>query len=708
MRRLLAITCLMFFLPACEEASRDIPKFNYDGWVVTDGVSVPDARAQDAGTAPDGLKYSTDGPKIEIRFPKKPPDYVIGETMTVIARITDPDGVQAQSITANVKGLDPVKMSLSSKTDEFEAKMDISSLPLKSYLWVVATDSKGNTNTSLIPFQRDPGPIITILAPKKDERAKSSLSINVVVNYEVEVLDTEKLSVRIGSTAITMTRKSHDKTNRKQIWVGTVVFKDFTPALTGKQMLLASMKNKNLTVGKASQTFYVDDKGPTISSVSHKAGDIIGGTMTVWADISDAAGLLDSSVKCVIGKAANLRIIDLKPSATKGRYEALFDARLLGVHDLYTVMSFRASDKLGNESNLGITVILDNGPPVMEMDPPPNLHMSTIETGKVSCSYPFDPVGVTSMNDLYQVPQIIPMRARIEDQGNLVPSASYNWISGIDEKNVVLYVLDDTAQPLVVDSDEDGICDSINPNIIPLGSSPKVGHAVSITMTGVPPSGAADYYNKGTYLPTKCHTWGGKTTEVEPLCKSVFATVVAPHRCMATSTTSIFTIPKVNGSAKGFTCLGLPFDFLANNFKGSPANPKDAWACAAVEAQDKLGNKGVTPPLRVFVNYSSNKTCSTSLDCPKGEVCKDLVVKGISTKKCIFLSQSAVLPSTAPMPPTCLGTMDKKTGVVNPNKPCKFRNAREGSDLKKKVFKCKVWQDYHRQQFCHNEVVCPS
>ena len=703
MRRLTAITCLLFFIPGCEEAARETPSFYYDGWIVSDGVIIPDARAQDAGLAPDGLPFNSNGPKIEIKYPKKPPDYVIGKTMTVIAKITDPDGVQAQSITANVKGLKTVKMSLSTKVDEYEAKIDISSLALNNYLWVVATDSKGNTNTSLIPFRRDPGPLITFLAPKSSERAKSSVSVNAVVNYDVEVLDGEKLLVRIGSTSIAMTRKSHDKTNKKQVWIGTVVFKDFNPPLTGNQMLIATMKNKNLTIGTATQTFFVDDKGPEFVSVSHSAGQIIGGTIKVFADIKDDAGILDSSVKCVIGKALNIRIIDLKATATKGRYEALFDARLLGVHDLYTVMSFRASDTLGNESHLGVTVILDNGPPVMEMDPPANMHMSKKEKGKLQCSYPFDPVGMDALNDLYQVPQIIPMRVRIEDQGNLVPSSGgVKWLSGIDGKLVQLYVLDDTLQPLVVDSDEDGFCDSINPDVIPLGSSPKVGQAVAIKMTGITPSGAADYYHSGKYLPKwGCTSWGTETSAPEDyLCKSVSSYVIPPARCVKSSTVSIFTIPVVNSSSTGVTCMGLPFDFLANKFDGG-------WACVAVSAQDKLGNKGVTPPMRVYVNYSSNKTCSTTVDCPKGEKCLPLIVKGVSTKKCLFLSQTSVLPATAGVPPTCTGTMSKKTGVVNPNKPCKFRNPRSGSNPTLDKFNCASWQDYHRQMFCHHEVACP-
>ena len=718
MRRVVAIICLLFFIPGCQESSRNIPSFYYDGWIVTDGIIVPDSRLQDAGLAPDGLKFDVNGPKIEIKYPKKPPDYVVGKTMTVIAKITDPDGVQAQSITANVKGLKAVKMSLSTMEDEFEAKIDISTLATNSYLWVVAIDSKGNKNTSLIPFRRDPGPMITILAPKADERAKSSVSINVVVNYDVVVANDEKLKVRVGSTDIAMTRKSHVKTPNKcppgkepgtcgftgkQVWIGTVVFKDFEPPLTGNQMLTATMENTKGTIGTATRTFFVDNLGPTFNKVSHAAGEIIGGTIKVFAEITDDAGILDSSVKCVFGKSYTKRIIDLIQTATPGRYEALFDARLLGVHELYVVMDFLASDTLGNESHLGLTVILDNGPPVLEMDPPADLHMSKKDKTDINCSYPMDPVGSDAVNDLYQVPQVVPMRVRVEDQGNLVPSVGYHWISGIDSKKVILYVLDDTKQPLVVDSDGDGICDSINPNVIPLGSAPKVGQAVSVQMEGISPSGAADYYNKGTgILPPPCTAWGSATAApLGNLCLGVPALVVPPARCVAASTVAIYTIPKITTTSTSYSCMGLPFDFLANKFD-------PGWACAAVAAQDKLGNRGVTPPMRVFVNYSSGDICSTAVDCPKGEICKELIVKGVTTKKCVFISQTSVLPATseAKAPPTCLGTMDKKTGVVNPNKPCEFRNPRKGSNPTLKKYNCKSWQDYHRQMFCHNEVVC--
>ena len=571
MRRLVAITCLLSFFPGCQESSRDTPSFYYDGWVVTDGIVIPDSLPQDAGLEPDGLKYNTNGPKIEIIVPQKEPAYVVGKTMTVTARITDPDGVQAQSITANVKGIKPTKMSLSTKVDIFEAKIDVSSMPLNNWLWVVATDSKGYTNTSLIPFRRDPGPLITFLAPKKDERAKSSVSVTAVVDYQVEVLDNEKLVVNVGNTEIPMKRKSHDKTKKKQIWTGTVVFASFNPPLSGNQMLTGTMKNKNKTVGSAYRTFFVDNKGPEFTNVSHVAGQLIGGTIKIYVDLKDDAGLLDSSVKCVLGKGYAQRIVDLTPTTTKGRYEALFDARLLGVHDLYVVMDFLASDKLGNESHKGVTVILDNGPPVMEMDPPANMHMSKKEKGDVFCSYPFDPVGNDAINDLYQVPQISFMRARIEDQGNLVFSSNYQWLSGLDSKKVFLYVLDDTTQPLVVDSDEDGICDSINPKVIPLGSKPGPKQAVSVHMQGILPSGSADFYNKGSYLPKwGCSKWGADTTAPEEaLCKGVKALVVPPARCVTSSTTAIFTIPHVKTGPTAFNCMGLPFDFLANKFDGA-------------------------------------------------------------------------------------------------------------------------------------------
>ena len=480
------------------------------------------------------------------------------------------------------------------------------------------------------------------------------------------------------------------------------MFKNFVPTLSGNQMLIATMKNKAGTQGTATQTFVVDDQGPTFTGVSHKAGDLIGGTIKVAATIKDAGGVLDSSVKCVIGKALNIRIVDLKLVAgTTDQFEALFDARLLGIHDLYPVMSFRASDKLGNESHLDITVVLDNGPPLMELDPPPNLHMSKLEKSKLECSYPFDPVGADAINDEWQVPQISNIRVRAEDQGNIVPSATYGWVSGLDETNVFLYVLDDTTKPLVVDSDDDGYCDRINPEIVPLGSSPKPGQAVAVKLDGIPPSGGADFSVKGTYLPKGCSSWGTATSPPEKkLCQGVPAYVAPPARCVAASTKAIFTIPKISGAATGYTCMGLPFDFLANKFD-------PGWVCAAVAMQDKLGNKGISPPLRAYVNYSSNKACSSDGNCLKGETCKEVVIGTTKTKQCQFLTMTSVLPTAAGVPPHCRGTMDPVKGIVNPNKPCKFRDPREGSSPKTGKFNCIQWKNSHRQKFCHNEVVCP-
>jgi len=82
-----------------------------------------------------------------------------------------------------------------------------------------------------------------------------------------------------------------------------------------------------------------------------------------------------------------------------------------------------------------------------------------------------------------------------------------------------------------------------------------------------------------------------------------------------------------------YKCTGIPFDFIANEFS-------DGWVCAAIEAKDLLGTRGVSKPLRVYFD-------STLLGYLKGNMA------------------SGTLPH-------CTGTLDKNTGQVNTTE-CKFR-----------------------------------
>jgi hypothetical protein len=127
--------------------------------------------------------------------------------------------------------------------------------------------------------------------------------------------------------------------------------------------------------------------------------------------------------------------------------------------------------------------------------------------------------------------------------------------------------------------------------------------------------------------------WFTSTTDCQ------HSVVISDHAPNGTEP-AIYTLPKVISGATG-GCMGLPFDFSANGIS-------DGWACAAVEAKDKLGNRGVSPPIRLWVDKSWNANKSVPV--------------------------SAATAATAPH---CTGTMDK-TGKVT-GTPCKFRDPRTWS-----------------------------
>src|SRR5262249_47537883 len=140
-----------------------------------------------------------------------------------------------------------------------------------------------------------------------------------------------------------------------------------------------------------------------------------------------------------------------------------------------------ANDTLGNHATSGgIVFTLDNVPPTGDLDPPP---MTIVKYNPIVlpdfrdcdpvdciCSRGFDPVGGDAPNDLGVVNQVFDLRAEIEDDGNVGVGSDRNIIAGV--QSATLYFLDDPSAPLVVDTDGDGQCDAINPNVIPIAGTP--------------------------------------------------------------------------------------------------------------------------------------------------------------------------------------------------------------------------------------------
>ncbi|MBW2278353.1 MAG: hypothetical protein JRF63_12735, partial [Deltaproteobacteria bacterium] len=308
-----------------------------------------------------------------------------------------------------------------------------------------------------------------------------------------------------------------------------------------------------------------------------------------------------------------------------------FDTRALLDTMVFPTIVVRAQDSVGNQSSLGMVVTLDNQPPLISLDPPRmREYKFNAESKSWECSWLFDPLGGydpfgdlpdpdgdapdagDAADDGQTVWQLTEIRVRVEDRGNEATSGSGVLIphSGVDPVSVQLFVLDDEDGALLVDTNDDGYCDEINPLLKPT-SVPMAGNeAAVIDLVALEPSGQADF----TGNPDPAEDPGqpffsGVVGHPEAALPCTIGTVSdQPLALCFTSPGTrigqtplgelpiIYSIPPVNDDV----CYGTPFDSVATNIS-------DGWACVAVRALDYLGNVGISAPLRLCFDSDGNQ-----------------------------------------------------------------------------------------------------
>jgi hypothetical protein len=233
---------------------------------------------------------------------------------------------------------------------------------------------------------------------------------------------------------------------------------------------------------------------------------------------------------------------------------------------------------------------------------------------------------------------VFDLRAKIEDDGNRRASGlKVVPVAGIDPNNTNVYVLTDTSKALVVDSDGDGWCDEINPNLSPTtGPLTQSDQVLKIRLSGVPPAGNADFYKpdynaNDLMLPSPCVV-GSDVTPPKRLCGFEQPTIAVGYTNL--NVPAIWSVDPIDNAR----CLGNQLDTKANNI------PDGHWICIAVASADLAGSMGVSTPMRVWVNYN---------DPDPGSFC-------------------VTPPANAGPPPTCTGTYDP-TSKEDAVAPCSTR-----------------------------------
>jgi hypothetical protein len=569
-------------------------------------ILYPTAAAWDGGTPSDGGSAaviinagSRFAPKVSVEVESRGGDPTTEVLTSVVARLMAPKtSTPVASVNLNQTQYNVLPES-ASKTYLFsDTPFDLGKVPSGTYDLVIdATTVGGTTASASVSIYIDGGPAITFLQPADGAYVKGSVIVTAIVSDNRAAVTSVTLAV--GQTALPASAVSSSGVQ----YTATIDFNSFDPPLDGAQIVSVTAVNGNGITSLASRKFTVDNTGPVISGTKPASGDLIGRLLTIEAKVEDAAGVMSGSVVAVLAHGDIHFEVGLV-KGTDGTYRQIFDTTQLPEYAIFPSISFRAQDVLGNQSAVGYLVSLDNTPPIVDLDPPASLRLYRNDG---ICSWPIDPVGPDAVDDGSVVNQLFDIRARIEDEGNkpLSGEADFVLIARTDPAAVKVLILDDTNQPLVVDTSDppDGLCDDVNPDLIPSVSPQSSKDAQLLDLVSLPVGGAGDF---STEPGASCTATGGSTPK--PLCATTYSSLKGQSMIYslgyaASNSPAIWTIGPVVGDS--LQCAGRQFD--ASN------NLKDGWACIAVQAADMLGNKQVSRPIRVCIQAQANsKACSAA------------------------------------------------------------------------------------------------
>lgn len=639
---------------------------------IGDGGSL-DLVGADATQTLDGPVFADDlgsdpgAPTIDITEPVAMSD-VKYDTLKVKATITAGPGtsIDASSVKlllpTGVSGTTSVDMSLTATANVYEGQIDISSIPSgNSEFAVTAADTMGRRATAKRAYRHDRGPRLTFVQPSKPT-ATGSVSVLIVVEdplYPIMNLSQVKAWIR-SEGDITLAQVTGADPFRVE---GTITFNNnmWKPPLEGPQLITAQATNSSGTVGQASKQFTVDNAGPLIALENPVPGQFIGGVLEIRAKITDLSGVNEGSVIAVFGGNSTKSVALKRVMPGKDDFSGLFDVRQLGTSYVLPALSVRADDTLGNHGETAIEIIIDNTPMQMELDPP-LMRVAKIDQGIVKCSQLFDPVGRESADDGEVVPQIVALKARIEDRGNSAPGLLVERFSGLESSSVVLFATPG-AQQLAVDTDEDGQCDDINPLLIPTTNVTASNEALALDMDPLLPGGGGDYTGLVTPAPApftgSCGQIGDAAmTPPDPICKraGTSLTIVLPY---ADPLPPIWTIPPVRSNDTD--CIGFQLDSLNRLPEGA--------TCVVVRARDRAGNVNVTPPLRICLNRG-NGMCNAFM--PTN--CTGTYTKATGTTSAVPCTPRVIQRGMSPNPNSDFNTrFPRDPNGAGPNDPIEVR-----------------------------------
>ncbi len=590
-----------------------------------DIVTPPPSGGGGGGSGGSGIDVCSDegGPAVAILMPTPASDpntdeLVTEPSLSVECTVAATDGqVDDSSVSIIVRddaGSTETPVVVDNGDGTYSASVDLGSYP-NGTLTVAceASDSSAaqRCSSATVMTFLDLGPSVVILSPDDGSVQAGGMDVEFTIMADpVSDSDTGAEPNLAGTGRLIVAgAQITNIVSEDGILIGTVDFDDpslYQTPLNGDYEFSVSVANARGVTRRETRSFTVDAGGPTINIIEPELASIIAGATDVIAEITDPSGVDASTVRYRI----DAQEFSMTTVGGTNRYSGSFDANQYPQTIGQITINVTAADLSGNDRTQSVSVQLDSQPPIIDMDPPTVREAQEDMTGQL-CSNAFDPVGGEAANDATVLGPVPSFRARIEDRTNRVSA-----ISGVNKDDVQVYILDDETQALLIDTDGNGVCDSINPAFLPnnpLGNQP----AVVIDMTPVAASGTA-FFQALPPPQTLPFPYDGS-----PFCfggdngNGTGKAMDPPEKvCLGTSLTRVIPDntdpdglrPAIFGRAPltPLRCIGDRFDF-----PGAGINP--GFACVAARATDNGGNESVSSPLRVCLDDALGGS-----DCPAG------------------------------------------------------------------------------------------
>jgi hypothetical protein len=164
------------------------------------------------------------------------------------------------------------------------------------------------------------------------------------------------------------------------------------------------------------------------------------------------------------------------------------------------------------------------------------------------------------------------------------------------------------------------VCDDINPLLVPTTDPPTQNDQVlKLRLTAAPPGGNGNL-TPDPSLPDGTGCYPGIETMLPPrLCPYQLPVAIS----YAGGAAAVWALDPVDKN----WCFGSQFDTLANNIQ-------KGWACIAVRSTDKLGNRGVSRVLRVYVSEDGSAPAGGTGPKPDCTGAYDMTTKTVTPGAC--------------------------------------------------------------------------